>query len=309
MTRFGRLIAIVALLASLLACGDALAQTRIAVLFPDSAPAVTKLYRTIIDGMATAGDVRIESRAVSESASPDEIKAWVLEQRSHAMVILGDVPPASLESLPATMTMVRGASALNDNAQSGVSLASSPAQVFNRLRQIKPDVERLFVVYRPQSTGWLLAAARAAARDIGLELNASACDDVQQSVAAFGRILQQARPGKDAIWLTLDPVVPINQMLPVLLRESWDRHLLLVSNNPMDVAKGALFALYPDYPAMGRQLAERVKRQIARPALSGPEPSERLRSAINVRTASHLGIVPGERELQGFDRVFPEEQR
>jgi putative tryptophan/tyrosine transport system substrate-binding protein len=287
----------------------ALAETRVSVLYPESAPAFVRLYQAIIDGMATASDVRVQSRAVSERSSPNEVKAWLLEQRSQVTVTLGDVPPALTEQLPANTPLIYGASALNDNTQSGVSLAASPARMFERLRLVTPDVERVFVLYRPQASGWLIAAARPAAREQGLELAATACEDAQQASAAIARILQQARPGRDAVWLTLDPVVPLNQLLPVLLRESWDRHLVLFSNNPMDVAKGALFALYPDYPAMGRQLAERAKRQAAKSSLSGPEASEHLRGAFNTRTASHLGIEPSDRVLKSFDRTFPEEQR
>jgi len=259
--------------------------------------------------MATANDVRMHSRAVSERSSRDEIKAWLQENRSQVIVALGELPSALTEALAANTPLIYGASALNDNARPGVSLAASPARMFDRLVQIKPDIERVFVVYRPQSSGWLIAAGRAAARDRGFELAATACEDAQQAGAAFARILQQARPGTDAVWLTLDPVVPLNQLLPVLLRESWDRNLVLFSNNPVDVAKGTLFALYPDYPAMGLQLALRARRQVARPTLSGPEASEQLRGAFNTRTASHLGIAPSNQLLKSFDRTFPEEQR
>lgn len=305
-----RLVAGIAALVCLLATGSAaLAETRIGVLYPESAPALERLYQAIIGGMGTVSDVRVYSRAVSERSSQDEVRAWLQEHRSQVTVALGELPPALTEQLSANTPLIYGASALNDNARPGVSLAASPARMFDRLRQIKPDVERIFVLYRPQSSGWLIAAGRAAARDRGLELAATACEDAQQAGAAFTRILQQARPGTDAVWLTLDPVVPQNQLLPVLLRESWDRNLLLFSNNPVDVAKGALFALYPDYPAMGRQLGERAKRQAARPSLVGPEASEQLRSAFNTRTASHLGIVPSDQMLKSFDRTFPEEQR
>jgi putative tryptophan/tyrosine transport system substrate-binding protein len=310
MVGISRLIANIASLVCLLGIGTgALAETRIGVLYPESGAALQKLYQTIIDGMNTASDVRVQSRAVSERTPPDEIKAWLREQRSQVTVVLGDVPQALTEQLSTNTPLIYGAGALNDNALPGVSLAASPAQMFARLRQVKPDVERVFVLYRQQASGWLIAAARAAAREQGLELASAACEDAQQAGAALARVLQQSRPGKDAIWLTLDPVVPLNQLLPVLLRESWDKHLVLLSNNPVDVAKGALFALYPDYPAMGRQLAERAKRQAARPSLSGPEASEQLRGAFNTRTASHLGIVPSDRVLKSFDRTFPEEQR
>jgi putative ABC transport system substrate-binding protein len=303
--RFTALVALALSLSSLTCWAGA--ETRISVLYPESAPAFVKLYQTIVDGMTQAADVRLQSRAISDNDSPEEIRGWVNANQSQVAIVLGDVPPALVASL--AVPMIRGADALNDNTQSGVSLASSPAQMFDRLRQIKPDIERVFVLYRPQSSGWLIAAARAAAREQGLELAGTACEDAQQASAAIARILQQARPGRDAIWLTLDPVVPLHQLLPVLLRESWDKHLVLFSNNPVDVAKGALFALYPDYPAMGRQLAERAKRQAVRPSQGGPEASEHLRGAFNTRTASHLGIEPSDRVLKSFDRTFPEESR
>ena len=292
---------IVAICLASLACA-ARAQTRIGVLYPESAAPYLKLYQTIISGMALAGDVQLRSRAVSDRDSAEDVRNWLMS--SQVTVALGELPPALTGSL--AMPLVHGAGALNDNSLSGVSLAASPAQMFKRLRQIAPDVERVFVVYRPQATGWLIAAGKVAAREQGLELIIIACDDVQQASAAFGRMLPQTRPGKDAIWLTLDPVVPLNQLLPVLLRESWDRNLVLFSNNPIDVAKGALFALYPDYPAMGKQLAERAKKQATKSAPAGPEASEHLNAAVNTRTAAHLGIVLSERQLQAFERIFPE---
>lgn len=282
------------------------AETGIGVLYPESAPAYVKLYQAIIDGMAQAGDVRVRSRSVAGTDSADDLRAWIAANHSQATVVLGELPPALTGPLAVTMPVIYGAGVLNDNGQPGVSLASSPVQMFRRLKQIKPDIERVFVVYRPQATGWLVAAGKHAAREQGLELAASACDDVQQAGAAIGRILQQARPGRDAIWLTLDPVVPLNQLLPVLLRESWDKHLVLFSNNPVDVAKGALFALYPDYPAMGRQLADRARRQVARTAPAGPEASEYLNGALNTRTATHLGIVLTDQQRRAFSRFFPE---
>lgn len=304
-----RSIATAVVLACLLAVQTVAAQTRVSVIYPHTSPAVAGLFQTIIDGMAAAGDVRIQRLSVDTDSRPDEVKNWLAEQRTQVTVALGELPAAIAEHLAGTGPLVRGAVPLNDNSTPGVSLSSSPAQMFARLRQIKPDVERVFVAYRPQNTGWLITAAKAAAREHGLELSASACEDVQQAVAALGRFVQQARPGRDAIWLTLDPVVPMNQMLPVLLRESWGRHIVLFSNNPMDVAKGALFALYPNYATMGRQLAEYARRYATRPGAGGPEANESLLIAVNVRTASHFGLTLGSRQLQGFDRVFPAESR
>ncbi len=290
----------------LLLFSSAQAETRIGVLYPESAPAFQKLYQTIIGGMGQASDVRVQSRAVSEKDSVDQIKSWLASGQSQVVISLGNLPAAVTGPLAADMPLIYGAGALNDNNTPGVSLASSPNKLFDRLKQLKPDVERVFMVYKPQATGWLLSAGKAAAREHGLELIASPSEDIQQAGAAFARILQQTRPGKDAIWLTLDPVVPVNQLLPVLLREAWEKQLALFSNNPLDVSKGALFALYPDYPAMGRQLAERARKQLGKTPPPGPEASEQLNGALNIRTASHLGIVPSSQQQQSFQQIYPE---
>jgi putative tryptophan/tyrosine transport system substrate-binding protein len=301
-----RWIAHLAALSLLLVFSSAHAETRIGVLYPESAPAFQKLYLTIIGGMGQATDVRVQSRAVSEKDSADQVKSWLASGQSQIVIVLGNVPAALTNSLVADMPLIHGAGVLNDNNIPGVSLASSPGQLFARLKQIKPNVERVFVVYKPQATGWLISAGKAAARDQGLELIATPSEDIQQAAAAFTRILQQIHPGKDAIWLTLDPVVPVNPLLPVLLREAWDKQLALFSNNPLDVNKGALFALYPDYPAMGRQLAERAKKQLAKNPPAGPEASEHLNGALNTRTASHLGIVLSSLQQQSFHQLYPE---
>jgi putative ABC transport system substrate-binding protein len=305
-TGLGSRVARLATLILLLMASTAHAETRIGVLYPESAPAFLKLYQTIISGIGQAADVRVQSRAVSKKDSVDQIKSWLASGQSQVVIGLGYLPTALTGPLAADMPLIHGAGALNDNHTPGVSLASSPGKQFDRLKQLKPDIERVFMVYKPQATGWLLSSGKAAARDHGLELIAMPSEDIQQAATAFTGILQQARPGKDAIWLTLDPVVPVNQLLPVLLREAWDKQLVLFSNNPLDVSKGALFALYPDYPAMGRQLAERAKKQLGKNPPSSPEASEHLNSALNTRTASHLGIVLSSQQRQSFQQFYPE---
>ena len=296
------------LLALLLLASNAGAETRIGVVYPESSPPYARLYQKIIDGMAASGDVRINIRVVSRSESPDDLRNWMAASQNQATISLGELPAQLQAPLAALGPLVFGATPLTDTTQSGVSLAASPAQLFRRLRQIKPGIERIHVVYKPQSSGWLIGAGRAAAREQGMDIVAVPCDDIQQASSAISRIFQEARPGKDAIWLTLDPVLPINQILPLLLKEAWDRQVVLFSNNPLDVARGALFALYPDYAGMGRQLVDRARRQLARTAQPGPEASEYLLGAFNTRTAAHLGITLSEPQRRSFERLFPEGQ-
>jgi putative ABC transport system substrate-binding protein len=298
---FGLALALLALVTA------ARAETRIGVIYPESSPPYTRLYQKIIDGM-NGGDVRITVRVVAKTESPEDIRNWMTASQNQAAITLGELPAQLHAPLAALGPLVIGATPLPDATASGVSLSASPAQLFRRLRLVKPGIERIFVVYKPQASSWLVSAGRAAARDLGIDFQAIACDDIQQASAAVARIFQDTRPGKDAIWLTLDPVLPINQILPVLLKEAWDKQVALVSNNPLDVARGVLFALYPDYTGMGRQLVDRTKRQLARTAPPGPEPAEYLLGAFNTRTAAHLGITLTEPQRRSFERLFPEGQ-
>ena len=88
----------------------------------------------------------------------------------------------------------------------------------------------------------------------------------------------------------------------MVLRAAWDRNLVVFSSNPSHVPKGALFALFPDNNAMGRHLAQ----QLRKPASASARllPLEQLDTAINIRTADHLGLGLSAGDAR-FDMVFP----
>jgi putative ABC transport system substrate-binding protein len=68
------------------------------------------------------------------------------------------------------------------------------------------------------------------------------------------------------------------------------------------VPKGALFALFPDNNAMGRRLAQLLREPA--PAAARLLPLEQLDTAINIRTADHLGLGLSAADAR-FDMVFP----
>jgi putative ABC transport system substrate-binding protein len=94
--------------------------------------------------------------------------------------------------------------------------------------------------------------------------------------------------------------------LPLVLEAAWSRNLAVFSSSVTHVRRGALFSLYPNNTALGRQLAASAlnypKNSNAPGAATVPLKDALL--AVNVRTASHLGLqlTP---PRQGFDMVFP----
>ena len=93
-------------------------------------------------------------------------------------------------------------------------------------------------------------------------------------------------------------------VLPLVLNEAWKRQLVLLSSTLAHVKRGVLMAPFPDNRGMGRALAESALRQMAggKP-LDGVLALRDLRSAVNSRTASHLGL---DLSLGRFDLVLPE---
>ena len=73
------------------------------------------------------------------------------------------------------------------------------------------------------------------------------------------------------------------------------------------VKRGALFALYPNNVELGRSLAASAQAALssAGHAARGVVPLKEVLVAVNLRTASHLGLQLGARQ-QSFDLVFPE---
>jgi len=112
-------------------------------------------------------------------------------------------------------------------------------------------------------------------------------------------------PKRDALWLLQDTTtVEDSAVLPLVLSEAWKRQLVVLSSSLAHVRRGVLMAPFPDNKRMGRALAESALRQMGGgKSAEGVLPLRELRSAVNSRTASHLGL---DLSLGRFDLVLPE---
>ena len=109
----------------------------------------------------------------------------------------------------------------------------------------------------------------------------------------------------DTVWLPQDSTtVEESAVLPLVLQEAWNRNMAVFSSSLSHVKRGVLFSLYPDNMGLGRNLAQ-VALSNADGA-SGLVPLKDVLVAVNLRTASHLGLNLGNKPQQNFDLVFPE---
>ena len=191
---------------------------------------------------------------------------------------------------------------------SGISLTPDPALLFVRLKNLMPGIRRVIVVYDPQQNDWLIKLAREAAKAQGLELVEYQARDLGLAARLYETAFAAADGRRDAVWLPQDATtVEESTILPLVLRESWNRGVPIFSSNFLHVKKGALFALYPNNRELGRTLANSALGALAGEARKqGVAPLREVQVAVNLRTASHFGLNIGFEQQRTFDFVFPE---
>jgi len=280
----------------------------IAVLYPDIEEPYRGIFAKIIEGIEAQVGAPVASFAVGGALSAQDIMVQLKRQDIKVVIALGRQGMRAASALDHDFGVVAGGvvSPPSGDGRSFpiVSLAPDPKMLFERLKHFMPDVRRVIAVYDPKQNAWLIRLARDAARIQGLELQAIEASDLKSAVRVYQEVLATADPKKDALWLPQDSItVEESSVLPLILESAWNRNLAVFSSNVTHVKRGALFSLYPNNVALGRQLASSaMSLPGGNAALVVPMKDALL--AVNIRTASHLGLQLSSRQ-QAFDLVFP----
>ena len=280
----------------------------IAVLYPDLGEPYRAIFAKIIEGIEAQVGASVLSFAVGGAVPAQDIVASLKRKDIKVVIALGRQGMRAASTLEREFGVIAGGvvSPPEGGGRSFpiVSLAPDPRMLFERLKHFMPDVRRVIVVYDPKQNAWLIRLARDAARALGLELQAMEATDLKSAVRAYQEILSSADPKRDAMWLPQDSTtVEESSVLPLVLESAWNRNLAVFSSSVTHVRRGALFSLYPNNVALGRQLASSaLSLPAGNPASVVPIKDALL--AVNIRTASHLGLQLSSRQ-QGFDLVFP----
>ncbi len=290
-----------------------LPASELVVAYPKLPPPYSAVFATILEGIRRqAGELRRLPLAGTEADAA--LLEGLRRRPPRALIALGRrglLAARSLSQRP--FPVVVGAVLLRpqdlDQGMVGLSLAPDPGALFRQLRALVPAVRRVAVVYDPRRSGWLVERAREAAAAASLALEEHQAQDLREAARIYRDLLRGA-PGDGtlALWLPPDATtVDGRVILPLVLREAWRRSVPVFASNPAFAKRGVLFALYPDNEAMGRRLAE-LAVACARDGCGG-HPRLRLltelRKAINLRTASHLGIRVSIEQQREFALLFP----
>lgn len=284
----------------------------IAVIYPDIGEPYRGVFTKIIEGIEEQTKSRVPSFAVGAGQNAQQIAGELRRQDIRVVIALGRNGLKLSSGLERDIGVVAGGVLAIPEADARNiavhSLAPDPALLFARLQGFMPAAKRVFVVYDPNQNTWLMRLAREAANARGLELVSHEAADLKTALRLYQDILASADPRRDALWLPQDSTtVDEASVLPLVLQETWARNLAFFSSSVAHVRRGALFSLYPDNIEIGRHLATSALDYLAADGqvARGVMPLKAVLLAVNIRTASHLGVSLAGR--QNFSLVFPQQ--
>ncbi|UGQ48685.1 ABC transporter substrate binding protein [Massilia endophytica] len=284
----------------------------IAVLYPNVDMPFRAAFISMIQGIEERTRLPVRSYPVDTRVDSAELNSTLKQNGTKVVIALGRQGLSATAGLDREISVLVGGVLLLSDAENvaGISLTPDPALLFARLHSLLPDLKRVIVVYNPKNSEWLIKLAREAARSQGLELAAYVAGDMARAAQLYPTLIAAADARRDAVWLPHDSTtVEESTILPLVLRETWNSGVPLFSSNVLHVKKGALFAMVPNNVEMGRTLASSAISLMSEPRKrggNGLSPSRTLQTAINLRTASHVGLQIGYQQQRSFDFVFPQ---
>ena len=284
----------------------------IAVIFPELGEPYRGIFAKIIEGIEERAKMKVRRYPIGANPEAADLNLQFKRDGVKVAIALGRQGLKAASGLSRDIAVVVGGVLVPPEAEnrnlSGISLTPDPALLFVRLKNLMPGIRRVIVVYDPQQNDWLIKLAREAAKAHGLEMVEYQARDLGLAARLYETAFAAADGRRDAVWLPQDATtVEESTILPLVLRESWNRGVPIFSSNFLHVKKGALFALYPNNRELGRTLANSALGALAGEARKqGVAPLREVQVAVNLRTASHFGLNIGFEQQRTFDFVFPE---
>ncbi len=281
----------------------------LAVLFPDLGEPYRKVFTEIVGGILAQSSQPMRAYPVAPTHHLPELAAALRRNGTRVVVALGRQGLKAAAAVDAPLGVVVGgvSSVADGERRIGICLTPDPALLFEQLNNLLPGIRRVIVIYDPLHNEWLVRLARAAAHSLGLELAAFEARDLGAAARLYQWAIGAADGKRDALWLPIDPTtVDEATIMPLVLRDAWNRNVPIFSSSFSHVNKGVLFSLYPNNVELGRALGALAASLLAGESPTpGVTPLRDVYAALNTRTASHFGIAMPPQLQRGFHYLYP----
>lgn len=285
---------------------------RIAVFYPASVEPYRSIYLDIINGSRSLLSKKLdtEEQLVAFVLKPNFNVAEIIEklhkQNISKVIVLGRLGYQLASELSGEFSVVTGAIPNTPNPIPGISLISDPDFLFRSLKQLAPQVKRIHIAYSKNSE-WIIRLAVIAANKQGYSLNLKKVKTVGQAIEFYQQLFSSGVDSQDAVWLPIDRLTSHDRIiLPIILEKAWAKDVVVFSSKPSHAKRGALFSTYPDNFRLGQNLYQMLNNISATNKTVQFVPLASLLLAVNLRTASHLGIEYSDKDKKRFKLMFPE---
>lgn len=274
------------------------------------------LFAPLVDSFMSRfdGSVRIYNDVSKDSAA--SMTQTLRQERPSLVVCLGNESAEyardAIRDLPVVFALVPAAQELGLIGLTnfmGVAVAPQPEMEFSQFMMVLPHMRRVVTFFEPASSQALVEQARQSLRGLGIELIAvpvTSPEDIKQKFAA-------STPGADAVWLLADPVAINEETFEYLRRSTMaNRQPLLTSLSEHFSEAGALVSVSVDLGSVGSQIAllsHKVLHQGKRPNQIGVQPPLGVALALNLDTASRLGVEVSPQLLGMINHVYTTAER
>lgn len=245
--------------------GAATLATRVLVVTSDD----TKPYRDAVTGVrevlareSPPRELRIERAASDPARTRAALGEW-LGGGPSVVVTLGAAATraAAPAAVPLVACLVLSPELVRDRPESSAVTLEFPLEEQLRwVRRLLPDRTVVGILFDPKENGERVAAARAAAAELGLELVTREVPSPQELPLALKNFDQRAQ-----LLLGIpDGVVLSPETAKTLIVFSLQNRIPLAGPSEPWVKAGALYALERDYVDLGRQCGEQVLAGVTR---------------------------------------------
>lgn len=295
------------------------------VLRPDSSAAEVaaiksidiKPYRDALKGFKSSVDANVSEYVVrrKRSGNNHEQLLWLVRDKDSELVFTMGTDALSLVKdefgdLPVIFTFVLNPDVVMGSDWDshspnfyGISMNAPAEDQFSVMKQIKPGLKRIGVIYDPKKTQDVIDNGKAAAVRLGITLEAVPISSGPQFIDALsemgGRI--------DALWMVPDTTAITQASIEYMFRYSQQKSLPIIGISEKYVKNGALFSLSFDSEDMGRQAGKLTMKLLKgkgndKARLQKPRS---LKLAINERVARKLKFkVPKKLLKRAKDSVY-----
>jgi putative ABC transport system substrate-binding protein len=277
-----------------------------ALLYPDVRDPYLQVFLNIAKGAESELGQTLKHQVVEENTSSTDIQNWLQKHRVSSVVALGSHTADLLGSNTKLPFVVGAINAQAPNTFSSISLNPAPNLLFAGVRELKPKISTIHVVFDPARNGWEIEQATSLAEAMGMTLLSYPVDDLRQAANTFRDIQSKLQADTEALWLPLGGPARDKTIMQNILETAWIHDQVVFSSNLADVKRGALFAMYPDNIGMGGDLGKLLKSVQENPEREATTQfASSLFKAVNRRTAEHLEIGLSNQALSRYEFVYP----